>query len=252
MLTERFHQAPLKISKTFELSPGGELLVYMMDASPGILDGDRYEIQMHLGEGTQVYLTNQSYTKVHPTPKESSAMVQTFTLERGSMLEYFPEPLIPYADSKFRSDTVFHLSEDAVVMYGDIVTPGRIHHGEQFLYERLDSHMEAYRDGKLIAWDHFHLKPRDHRFRTLGALEHYTHAGALWIFAPGVNEEILRELRAHFPAEGLLIGASLTAEQGLLVRMLGTQVWKLQETMQTLAGLCRKLLLDKEPHRIRR
>jgi urease accessory protein len=224
----------------------------MMDASPGILDGDCYEVDMRLEPGTNVYLTNQSYTKVHPTPHHPARLNQTFTVEDGAVLEFFPEPLIPYAESRFTSQTVFHLSGNAVLLYGDIITPGRIHHGEKYQYHSLDSRMEAYREGKLIAWDHFHLQPGIHRYEGIGALEQYTHIGALWIFSPLVNESLLFEIRDFFPKYDFLIGASLTADQGILVRMAGYHVWKLQEAIQQLAGLCRVKLLNKPPHHIRR
>ncbi|MFD2610934.1 urease accessory protein UreD [Paenibacillus gansuensis] len=252
VLTDRYHEAPLKISKTFELSGDGELLVYMMDASPGILDGDRYLIDMHLEPETKVYLTNQSHTKVHPTPRESSSLIQHFIVENGAVLEYFPEPLIPYAGSDFTAETRFDLRGNAVLLYGDIVTAGRLHHGEQFLYDKLDSRMEAHRDGRLVAWDRFCLMPKSDRYRELGAMENYSHSGSLWIMASGADETLLQEVRNAFPAKGLLIGGSLTAHGGMLVRMLGSQVWLLQETIHKLAGICRRTLLGKQPHLIRR
>lgn len=63
VLMNRFHSSPLKISKTFHLDSTGQLFVYMLDASPGMLDGDRYNINMELGDGCEVYLTNQSFTR---------------------------------------------------------------------------------------------------------------------------------------------------------------------------------------------
>lgn len=252
VLTERYHEAPLKISKTFILSPAGELLVYMMDSSPGILDGDAYVIDFCLEEDTHVYLTNQSYTKVHPTPSKPSMLKQTFQLQRGAVLEYFPEPLIPYADSKFTTETIFHMEQGATLFFGDIITPGRIHHGELFQYDSLDSHMETYRRDQLIAWEHFHLQPKLHRYQELGALETYTHMGTLWIFSEQVDESLISEIRQLFPDEGLLIGTSLTADKGIIVRMLGHQVWKLQAMMQTLTDCCRTRLLGKSPLHIRR
>lgn len=252
-LVERFHTAPLKIAKTFQLDGTGQLSVYMMDASPGILDGDDYRIDMELEGGAEVFVTNQSFMKVHPTPVSFSTIKQSFTLGKGALLEYFPEPTIPYAQSRFTSGIAFHLAEGAELLYADIITPGRTHRGELFQYESLLSGLEVYRTGRLIAWDRFRLEPAIHRFRALGSLERYTHIGSFWIFSERADGALLQLIRESVPTEaGILTGASLTAEQGILVRMLGHNVWQLQKSIQRIWDCCRLHMLHKPVYQLRK
>ena len=73
--------------------PTDQLGVYMMDCSPGLMSGDHYEINVRLGEGARVFLTNQSFTKVHPSEAgQGSTQRQTLHLEADALLEYIPEP----------------------------------------------------------------------------------------------------------------------------------------------------------------
>lgn len=254
LLTERYYQAPLKISKTFHLDDTGQLYVYMMDSSPGLLDRDDYYVDMIQDESTEVYLTNQSYTKVHPTPIHGAKFTQTFKLQQEALLEYFPEPLIPYKNSRYFGKTVFHLAKKAVLLYADIVTPGRTFYDECFQYASLSSQTEIYRNDRLIGWDHFNLEPRIHRYDSMGAMEQYTHMGTFWIVAEDVDQQLLDAIRQQFTSySNLLMGASFMSEQqGITVRMLGHQVWELEAAVNCIWSICRELLLGKKPHFMRK
>ena len=108
-LVHKYHASPLKIAKTFryenetliqDAHPADQLGVYMMDCSPGLMSGDHYEINVRLGEGARVFLTNQSFTKVHPSEAgHGSTQRQTLHLEADALLEYIPEPLMLYKDA---------------------------------------------------------------------------------------------------------------------------------------------------------
>jgi urease accessory protein len=255
VLTERYHEAPLKIAKSIYEEDSGRLCIYIMDVSPGLLDGDRYELKLHLENNAHLILTNQSFAKIHPTPLQSAEMIQSLYIGKDAILEYFPEPTIPYAGSRFIGQVKVHLGEEAIFLYADIVTPGRTHRGELFQYESFSNRLEVYRQDRLIAWDQFHLEPSIHDYRGLGAMEHYTHSGTFWVFAEQAGEPLLERLCSLLPQteepSGILAAASLTAEQGLVVRMLSTNVWQLQKLVKQLWDECRVYLWDMVPCRIR-
>ncbi len=285
-LVDRYHRAPLKISKTFPMEQGGQLAVYMMDASPGMLEGDQYEISMELEAGTSVYLTNQSFTKTHPSPITGSRLSQYFRLGKGSVLEYFPEPMIPYAKSRIDMHTRCELEEDAVLLFGDIMTPGRTHREERFQYEQVDNKLEIYRGGRLTVWDRFVLQPSVHHFSGCAAFGPFTHMANMWVLAPRADAHLLQLLREELglaeqapqfdapdhstrastagkhaadtsrahnfrSSAPVLTGASLTADRGIVLRILGHNVWQLQQQLFTVRRIARRYLLDwsTEPER---
>lgn len=253
VLDERYHRAPLKISKTFRLDDSGQLSVYMMDASPGMMDGDRYKVEFELEAGTEVNLTNQSFTKVHPSTGRGSYLRQTFRLGKGALLEYFPEPLIPFRGSRLEAETEFELASGAVLLFADIVTPGRTERGEIFRYESLSSRLTVNRCGTRIASDPFRLEPALHRPDISGAFEHYTHMGSFWLFAEQIGDDVLDAIRQQCrDEERVLIGVSRTAEDGVVVRMLGHKVWELQTRINEIRNRVRRLLLGKPSHRDRK
>lgn len=256
ILTERYHDAPLKITKTFYEEATGRLLLYIMDVSPGLLDGDSYELNIQLEDNAHLIVTNQSFTKIHPTPHQSAEMIQNLHLGKGAVLEYFPEPTIPYAGSRFEGRIRVELEEGAALLYADIVTPGRTHRGELFQYDSFSSRFEVYRQHQLLAWDQFLLEPAIHDYQGVGAFEDYTHNGTFWIVADDVTQTLLDCIRLLLPLphvnEAILAGASFITGHGIVVRMLGRNVWQLQELVKQIWDECRSCLLDMPPCQIRK
>ncbi len=249
ILTERYHDAPLKITKTFYEEQSGCLQLYIMDVSPGLLDGDSYELNLQLHDNTHLIVTNQSFTKIHPTPRTSAGMIHNLHIGKGAVLEFFPEPTIPYAGSRFEGRIKVELGEGATLLYADIVTPGRIHRGEQFQYDSFTSRFEVSREQQLLAWDHFLLKPAIHHYRGIGAMEDYTHIGTFWIITDIASHNLLDRIRSLLSAphaeESILAGASLIASgQGIVVRMLGRNAWQLQALVKHIWDECRSRLLN--------
>ncbi|MDP5273952.1 urease accessory protein UreD [Chengkuizengella axinellae] len=240
-LVDRFHQSPLKISKTHPFENSSQLYVCVMDCSPGMLDGDEYDIHMNFGEQTEVYLTNQAYTKIHPSQNLGVKINQRYDVKIGALLEYFPEPMVPFAKSCFQGETTFQLEKDASLVTADILTPGRIHLGESFDYQSFNNTLKVYRDDKLIAWDRFHLNPSNHHFRTEGSFGEYTHMGSFWIFSKYVDDELLKRIRDGIEElPNIFAGASFTSEQGICVRILGHKAWELQQCTENLWNIWRE------------
>lgn len=243
VMTERFHLAPLKIAKTFKEEASGGLCAYIMDASPGMLEGDCYDLDFRLEPGARLILTTPSSTRIHPCAEVPAVLRQTFHVGRDAVLEFMPEPVIPFAGSRFEGVSRFFLDQGAVLMFAEIWSPGRSGRGERFRYHSFASRFEVYRCGRLIGWEHCRLEPERDDYRALGAMEHFTHSGAFWLFAEkAADDHLLERIRSRLPAteDHVLAAASRTAEQGLMVRMLGVSVWRLQALIQSVWDECRR------------
>ncbi|MEY4479526.1 MAG: hypothetical protein RLZZ267_204 [Bacillota bacterium] len=246
-LTDKYSKAPLKVSKAFRDGDSGRLCLYMVDVSPGMLDGDTYELDFTLERDTHLVLTTQSFAKIHPSTHAESSLHAHFKLAEDSILEYFPEPTIPYADSRFHGVNRFDLADNATLLYADVVTPGRTHRDEKFAFNRFSTDLEVYRKGKLVVWDHFLLQPNIHQFDAIGAMEQFTHCGSFWIITEQPTDSLLqliREAISKVDSSNLLAAASLTTDKGISVRMLGHNVWQLQQLIQAIWDLTREHLLN--------
>jgi len=245
VLTDRYHQTPLKITKTFREQSTDALMLYMMDVSPGMMEGDQYELLFKQEDKTHLVLTNQSFTKIHPATKAGAGLQAQFHIGAGATLEYMPEPTIPYKDSLFKGRNQFYLEKDASLIFVEITTPGRTHRDELFQFSKFSSATEVYIEGQMVASDFFSLIPKLHRHALIGVLEHYTHQAVMWIFSPKAKDNVLQSIRQElnkYDQSKLLTAASLASRGGIVVRMLGNSVWELQELTQRIWDLCRSEL----------
>lgn len=275
-LSDRFHAYPLKIAKAFPFE-GGQLGVYVMDASPGIMSGDHYELDWSFGERTNVFVTNQSYTKVHPARTESGAageaktdvsrQKQTLRLERGSYVEYMPEPLMLYKNAAFLSSTEVHLEPGSVLLMSDVVCPGRTQRGEVFHYDRFQNKLSVTYSGELIYSGRQRIEPARQRLGAIGSWGTYTHSGTLYLFSDLVDAVLAERLRdfiqleeqdgraqtnVPMPADRLYAGVSRTYKHGLVLSVLGHKVYEIQRLLDAAWHWLRRELFDKPPLLVRK
>ena len=212
----------------FKLVPVGEnrhdpwLRLLLMSSSPGLLDGDQYELTLHLAENTRLHLQTQAYQRLFWMERGASQHLVVH-LAPGSHFYYIPHPLVPHEKSIFRGHSVLHLAADSSLVWGEIVTCGRKHSGEVFKFTHFQQLTEVYRAGRLVFKDHLLLRPDDTAMAALGQWEGFTHQATLFCLGehpatPALADEVYALLS---PEKKLAFGVSLTAHHGLLVRLLG-------------------------------
>lgn len=251
VIRDMYNQVPLKVAKPFYLEPeSGEIFIYQMNPAGGMVQGDDYSQEIELDHGSRVFLTTQSATKIYRTPDSRASQRNLFVLGQNALLEYFPDPVIPFAGSEFANDTEVHLTGGAIAFLAEIVTPGRTKRDEVFLFSSYKSKTRVYWDEELILWDNWHLQPETGEVRALGMFEGYTHYGNLLIFSEKVEQSLADSLHGvllEFP--DVLGSASLTVKNGIAVRILGRRTDRLEQAV----GACwdaarRKLVGSPKPH----
>jgi urease accessory protein len=136
--------------------------VVIADTAGGVVQGDRYRIEIELAEGAHAHLTTQAATKLQEMDANYASQNQRIVLHDDAYLEYIPEPVIPYKHSRFAAHTDVCLPESATLVYADIFMPGRKHYGdgELFRYDLLSSRFGAGRpDGTELFAEKFLIEP---------------------------------------------------------------------------------------------
>jgi urease accessory protein len=241
-LQHKFHKSPLKIAKTFARDDQ-QLGVCIMDCSPGMMAGDRYRLEWRLLPQSNVFVTNQSYTKVHPSAERPAYQLQSFHVEKGARLEYKPEPIMLYKDASFLANTEIFLESNAVVFLTDIVCPGRVLRDEVFQYVRYDNRLKVFYENQLIYYNRQFVEPQQANFlldkvkipegfRRLGGWESYTHQGTLYIFSDHIKREQLATIQDLLEKHmELHCGVSLTYKYGMVISVMGKSVWEIQQLL---------------------
>ena len=249
VLASKMHTAPLKIAKAFDCP--SELAVIVMDASPGMLAGDRCELEWTAEPGARVHLTNQGHTRVHPSPPgRGAALTQRFTLRENACVQSMMEPLMLYRDAELTARTEVDLMPGAVWLSAEIFCPGRTGRGERFAFRRYDSELVVRCGGEPIFRSRQLIEPAKQRIAAPGAWETYTHIGALYGFSDRLEDthlEAAREAAERAAAAvpgGCVAGASCTWRHGIAVMAAGDAAWKLQRVLEAAWRALRRTLLD--------
>lgn len=138
--THQYTTYPLQLSPIFRLDGANtnRAYLYTMNTSPGLLAKDELKISLQLENNTNLYLTDQAATKVHPMPIEHSQATVDYQIElrSRSCLELVPEPIILYSDAALNQNISIKLDRTAKLFFSEIVLPGRLARGEiyQFRY----------------------------------------------------------------------------------------------------------------------
>ena len=126
--------APYKIMMPFEKENGG-IQIMPLCASAGIMAGDSQEFSYHVKEGADLEVLSQSFEKIHKMDEGSATRTIEVQVDKNATLYYYPQPVIPFAQSAFDSKMTIHL-EDATsrLFLLEIISCGRNAHDERFQY----------------------------------------------------------------------------------------------------------------------
>ncbi|MFC5652937.1 urease accessory protein UreD [Paenibacillus solisilvae] len=256
LLASKYHTAPIKIAKAFPLN--GPVGVIVMDVSPGLLAGDRYELDWRLGADAHLYVTNQSFTKVHPCLELSrgASLSQTFQLAPGAIVESMPEPIMLFKDAVFINDTEVELASGSVWMQAEVLCPGRTLRGEQFVYRAYRNRLKVNYEGQLIFAQNQFILPETQHLSAPGCFDKMTHTGVFYAFSDRITNKHIESVRTALDnfstREGhpVLTSISVTHKHGLAVMAAGTAAWSLQEVLRCAWQALRLSLLGMEPLRL--
>lgn len=240
VLRESFHRAPLKIAKSFG-RPDGGLDICVMDCSPGLLEGDSYQLDWHLEPGSHAQIGNQGFTRVHPSRSAStcgSVLRQSITLAPGASVTLVPQPTMLFADAVLRSHTRVSMAPSSTCVLCEIVCAGRVERGEAFAFRDWRSITEIEREGELIFLSRQKWTRGDLDSHNAAAWNGRTHwaqvLAACDELASPRREELLQAWREILDASQCWGGASLMVKCGASASFLGRGAWQMQSTSQHL------------------
>jgi urease accessory protein len=142
----------------FALDGESASLLYLINLTAGLLDGDGHLIQLVARTGSRAVVTGQSATRVHPALESYATQQWVVRVEDDACLVILPGPTIPYRGCRYYQRGRVELALRARLIWGDVWLPGRYERGglsERFQFEQIVQDFEARRDGRLVYRDRF-------------------------------------------------------------------------------------------------
>ncbi len=80
----------------------GCLCVYLLSPTGGVVQNDRYNIHISVGDEAHALFTTQSATKVYRMPEGCADQVIWIEVGRDAVFEFVPDTVILFADAELR------------------------------------------------------------------------------------------------------------------------------------------------------
>jgi len=249
VVTRQFSQVPLQIQRALypEISLPGMAYLYVMSPSGGILQGDRYRTDVLLKNKAVAHMTTQSATKIYSMNSNSASQIVNITLDENSYLEYIPDQIIPYKDSRYYQKVNLKVQNNSTLVYSEVLTPGRVAMGESFEYDicYLRTHCKN-QDNDIRFLENTKIEPKKQKMKDFGILGEYSTVGTVYILTRQENvielentiNENLRDIDA------ISVGTSLLPDDsGIIIRILGNKTDRIFEVIFKILEISRKKIL---------
>ncbi|MGH7164406.1 MAG: urease accessory protein UreD, partial [Nitrospiraceae bacterium] len=188
-----------------------------------------------------------SANRVYRSLSEVSVQAVEISVGPGAILEWVPEPTIPFAGSRFRQVIHVTLSPGATVLLWDAIASGRIARGERWAFTSLENEIRVTTASGASVLERYDLAPRGD-YGQIGLAEAWDYVGSLYVVGDAVGADTWRRLEARLATilderpGRVLGGVSQPALPGLAAKVLARSAPDLNATLEAMWGAARKEL----------
>ena len=250
IIREQYCKVPLCIQRAMYLEESLPAMAYVYIVSPsgGILQGDRYQIDITLSNSAIAHITTQGATRIYKMERNFGTQMVNIVVEEGSYLEYIPDQIIPFRNSRFFQPVHLKIHDNATLIYSEMLAPGRVASGESLEYEICYiKTMAINQQNKLTFTDMVKLEPKKENLRLDGILSKFDVVGTTYIITRVCYvEELKGEINSVLDKiEGEIVGGAsiLPDKKGIIVRLLGTRSAEVRNAIFEIVRASRKRIL---------
>ena len=247
---EQYSKVPLFTQRALYLEESLPSMAYMYIISPsgGILQGDRYRMDISLNNKAYAHITTQGATRLYRMEKNYATQIVNVIVNEDCYFEFVPDQIIPYRDSRFYQKVNLKVHDNATMIYSETIVPGRVARGESFEYDICYMKALAKNQNDTLRFiDIAILEPKRRNLMKLGILDNFTVVGNVYILtkAKYITElnEVVNSRLQNFP--NVSGGATiLPHNSGLLVRILGNVAGDIRDVIYEVIKIVRGVILN--------
>ncbi|MDF1603221.1 urease accessory protein UreD [Nocardioides sp. YIM 152315] len=242
----QYQRAPLYLYRPIYVDPARPDMpfVYVQQSGDGLVQGDRYRIDITCASGAAAHITTQAPTKVFAARSDLVTQMVNLHAGAGAFLEYLPDPMIPCRGSRLFQRLRITAESTATIIFGETLMPGRVAHGESHVYDTYWAETAVLRpDETLLFTDRLRLRPL---LEGVGSLGGYDVIASLYLVTAVVDPAALvSELRARdVERPDVMVGfTELPNGCGVAVRVLARTSATARHAMRELWNAARLTLM---------
>ena len=252
IIKEQYSRVPLLAQRAMYLEENLPAMAYVYIVSPsgGILQGDRYQIDITLGNNTYAHVTTQGASRIYKMENNYASQIINIQVKEGGYLEYIPDQIIPFRNSRFYQEVLLNVHDSATMIYSEIIVPGRVASGEAFEYDIcyirtvVKNHL-----GNPRFMDTVKLEPKNENPKTEGILGNLKVIGTTYIVTKeshtnALQYEISEKIKVFDVKGKISCGTSiLPARQGIIIRILGNSADDVKKIIFKVVSIARKQIV---------
>ncbi len=171
---------------------------------------------------------------------------------KNCYLEFLPEQLIPYKNSRYYQRATFNVDDSATLVYSETIVPGRVAMGELFDYDVCCLKTLCYDDKQEMKFhDNCILEPKKQTMNSLGIFGNKTAHSIMYVVTKQeCVEELYETINQLFKDNDEIIGGAsiLPNNSGLSIRILSNSSEVNKITVYNIAQLVRKQIIHNIKH----
>ena len=255
VVAHQYETHPMRASRPFRLDRvcaseavgSRRAYVYLRNNSPGLFAGDKLDIALNLRENTQLYLTEQSASKVHPMVEGMTATVNyQWDITQQAMVEFVAEPLILYRNSTLRQKTVVKMHSTASLFWSDLILPGRLARGEFYQFRDYEHYLEvSSEEGELWFKERMYLQGKENLFRDSQLFASLPVLGNAIAILPNIEVNLLKNTLDSLENKNNcdLVAATsiLPRDKGVIIRVIAAKTEQVKRYWYSVINVLRKL-----------
>lgn len=221
ILNDSYFTPPFKLLKPF-YGENNIMRLCLVNVSPGVLEGDNYNVTVNMRKESLLELYSQSYSKIFKMKDGFAVQKVNINMEEGCTLAYMLKPTLPYEDSDFRGETNIRLSKNCNLIFREIISCGRYKRNEVFSFKSFKSRTKIFYQNKLLFMDNTVLIPQEQQLNSIGLYDKFTHQANMIIVSEKADENLKMLLvRLLDQFEDIDFGVSISFKFGIVIRILG-------------------------------
>jgi len=254
IITEQLSRVPLYVQKAlyYDETIPSMAHVFVLSPSGGVLQGDRYRTDIELKNGAISHITTQGATRMYKMNSNYATQMINLNVGKNCYLEFLPEQLIPYKNSRYYQRATFNVDDSATLVYSETIVPGRVAMGELFDYDICCLKTLCYDDKQEIKFhDNCILEPKKQTMNSLGIFGNKTAHSMMYVVTKQeCIEELYEIINQLFKDNDEIIGGAsiLPNNSGLSVRVLSNSSELNKTTVYNIAQIVRKQIIHNIKH----
>ena len=254
IITEQLSRVPLYVQRAlyYDETIPSMAHVFVLSPSGGVLQGDRYRTDIELKNGAMSHITTQGATRIYKMNSNYATQMINLNVGKDCYLEFLPEQLIPYKNSRYYQKATFKVDDSATLVYSETIVPGRVAMGELFDYDVCCLKTLCYDDKQEMKFhDNCILEPKKQTMNSLGIFGNRTVLSMMYVVTKKeCVEELYEIINQIFKDNDEIIGGAsiLPNNSGLSVRILSNSSEVNKITVYNIAQIIRKQIIHNAKH----